>query len=65
MLASPTKDEIDQLRKTAAIMTEDEIKNADSLTDEQVKKIAQDAGVDPALLAIFINGYILHCKRVS
>ena len=46
-------------------MTENESKNADNLTDEQVKKIAQDAKIDPALLAIFINGYALHCKRVS
>jgi len=65
MLASPSKSEVEQLRKAVAIMTKDEIKNADSLTDEQVKKIAQDAGTDPALLAIFINGFALHCKRVS
>jgi hypothetical protein len=65
MLASPSKNEISQLRKAVAIMTENESKNADDLTDEQVKKIAQDAKIDPALLAIFINGYALHCKRVS
>lgn len=63
MLASPTSNEIGQLRKAVAIMTESELKNADSLTDEQVKKIAQDAGIDPAIFAIFINGYILHCKN--
>ena len=34
-------------------MTKDEIKNADSLTDEQVKKIAQDARMDPALAGNF------------
>ena len=65
MLASPSKNEIGQLRKAVAIMTENESKDADNLTDEQVKKIAQDAKIDPALLAIFINGYALHCKRVS
>ena len=65
MLASPSKNEIEQLRKAVAIMTENESKNADDLTDEQVKKIAQDAKIDPALLAIFINGYALNCKRVS
>lgn len=63
MLASPSKNEVEQLRKAVAIMTEDEIKNADRLTDEQVRKIAQDAKIDPALFAIFINGYILHCKN--
>ena len=62
MLASPSKNEVEQLKKAVAIMTADEIKNAGSLTDEQVKKIAQDAGIDSALLAIFINGYALHCK---
>jgi hypothetical protein len=65
MLASPSKDEVEQLRKAVAIMTADEIKNAGSLTDEQVKKISQDAGIDSALFAIFINGYAIHCKRVS
>jgi hypothetical protein len=62
MLASPSKNEVEQLRKAVAIMTESELKNADLLTDEQVKKIAQDAKIDPALLAIFINGYALQCK---
>ena len=42
MLASPSKNEVEQLKKAVAIMTADEIKNAGSLTDEQVKKIAQD-----------------------
>ena len=65
LLASPSKDEVEQLRKAVAIMTEDEKKNADKLTDEQVKKIAEDAKIDPALLAIFINGYSLYLKRVS
>jgi len=62
MLASPRADEIGQLKKAVAIMTESEIKNADKLADEQVKKIADDAKIDSALLAIFINGYALHCK---
>jgi hypothetical protein len=46
-------------------MTPDEKDSADSLTDQQVQKIAADARIDPALLAIFINGYALHYKRVS
>jgi len=46
-------------------MTPDEKQKADSLTDEQIQRIASDAQVDPANLAIFINGYALHCKRVS
>ncbi len=65
MLASPSSDETSQLQKAVAIMTESEINNAGELTDEQVGKIAQDAKIDPALLAMFINGYALYCKRVS
>ena len=65
MLASPTREELKQLRKAVAIMTPREKAGAALLTDEQVEKIAQDAQIDPAILAIFINGYVLECKRVS
>lgn len=65
MLVAPTKEEIEQFEKAVAIMTPDEKKNAEKLTDEQIQKIADDAKIDPANLAIFINGFILYCKRVS
>jgi signal recognition particle GTPase len=65
MLAAPSAEELEQLKKAVAIMTPDEKQNADNLTDEQIQKIATDAQIDPADLAIFINGYALHCKRVS
>jgi signal recognition particle GTPase len=65
MLASPSTEELEELKKAVAIMTPTEKQNAENLTDEQIHKIAQDAGVDPANFAIFINGYALHCKRVS
>jgi len=65
MLAAPTADELEQLKKAVAIMTPAEKKNADSLTDEQIQRIAADARIDPANFAIFINGYTLYCKRVS
>ena len=64
MLAAPSADELDQLKKAVAIMTPDEKAGADTLTDEQVQRIAADAQIDPANLAIFINGYVLQCKRV-
>ena len=63
MLAAPSSEELEQLKTAVAIMTPDEKQNADSLTDEQIQRIAADARVDPANLAIFINGYALHCKR--
>jgi len=65
MLASPTGSEIEQIKRAVAIMTEKEKRNAQNLTDQRVKEIADDAGTDPAIFSIFINGYALHCKRVS
>ncbi|MHC4395448.1 MAG: hypothetical protein ACYS1A_07300 [Planctomycetota bacterium] len=65
MLAAPTADELEQLKKAVAIMTPEEKEAAESLTDEQIQKIAADVRIDPASLAIFINGFALHCKRVS
>ena len=65
MLAAPTKEELDQINRAVAIMTAAEKQNAAALTDEQIQRIAADAGTDCANLAIFINGYALHCKRVS
>ena len=64
MLIVPDADELEQLKKAVAIMTPAEKQNADNLTDEQTQKIAEDAKVDPANFAIFINGYALCCKRV-
>jgi hypothetical protein len=65
MLAAPNAEELEQLKKAVAIMTPAEKQNADNLSDEQIQKIADDAQVDRANLAIFINGYALNCKRVS
>ena len=65
MLVSPSTEELEQLKKAVAIMTPAEKQDADTLTDEQTEKLAADAQVDPANLAIFLNGYALHCKRVS
>ncbi len=65
MLAAPSEQELEQLEKAVAIMTQDEKKSAAELTDERIQTIAADAGIDPANFAIFINGYALHCKRVS
>ncbi len=65
MLAAPSAKELEELKKAVAIMTQGEKEKVDGLTDEQIQKIAADARIDPANLAIFINGYALHCKRVS
>jgi hypothetical protein len=63
MLASPTTEELEQLRRAVAIMTPAEKQTADKLSDEQIHKIAADAKVDPGLLAIFLNGFALHHKK--
>jgi len=65
MLAAPTAEELDQLRRAVAIMTPAEKLNADRLTDEQVERLADDARIDPANLAIFFNGYALTCRQIS
>ena len=64
MLASPTSQELALLTRAVAIMTVREKEQASSLDDEQVERIANDAIVDTALFAIFINGYSLFCQRV-
>jgi len=63
MLATPTLEELEQLKKAVAIMTPAEKETVDSLTDKQIQRIATDAKIDPANFAIFINGYALHCKQ--
>lgn len=65
MLAAPSNEELEQLKKAVAIMTPSEKENAEKLTDEQIQRIAADAQIDAANFAIFMNGYALHCKRVS
>lgn len=65
MLVAPTAEELKELRRAVAIMTPTEKQNAQTLSDEQIARIAEDAGVDPGNFAIFINGYALTCKRVS
>ncbi len=63
MLQVPTGDEYEQIKRAVAIMTPAEKANAKQLTDEQVDKIAEDADSDPALLAIFFNGYALTASK--
>lgn len=65
MLACPTAEELAELRRAVAIMTPAERRDAGTLLDEQVERIAVDARIDRANLAIFFNGYALTCKRVS
>jgi len=63
MLASPTQDELEDLKRAVAIMTPAECAGAHELTDAQVAVIASDAGVNPAMFSIFVNGYALERRN--
>jgi hypothetical protein len=63
VLQAPSRDEYEQLCRLVAMMTPQEKAKADKLTDEQVKKLAADAKVDPALTAIFFNGFALERRK--
>lgn len=65
MLQSPTRDEYQQLSRAIAIMTPAERNTAEALTDEQIMRIADDAKVDKALLAIFMNGYAIAISKIK
>ncbi len=63
MLAAPSSEELEQLKKAVAIMTPAEKANAVKLSDKQIQKIAADAGIDTGIFAIFINGYVLESLK--
>lgn len=63
MLAAPTTEELEQLKKAVAIMTTEEKQNAHRLIDHQIQRIAGDAQIDSGVFAIFINGYALHRRK--
>jgi hypothetical protein len=65
MLAAPSKEEYEELKRAVAIMTADEKANAAELNDEQVARIAEDAKVDAAKFAIFINGFALESRKTQ
>jgi hypothetical protein len=63
MLAAPTREEYEQLKIAVGIMTLTEKEEAVKLSDQQVLKIADDAGIDAGIFAIFVNGYSLEVKK--
>ena len=65
MLAAPTRDEFEQCRRLAAMMTPDEKQNAERLSDAQVAALAEEAKVDKAIAAIFLNGYAIEKLNVK
>ena len=65
MLQSPSRDEFNQFQRAVAIMTPAEKEAPEALTDEQIARLAEDAGVDQAILAIFVNGYAIQKSKVK
>lgn len=63
VLQSPSGDEYRQLVRLVGIMTPQEKADAGRLNDEQVRKLAADAKMDPALAAIFFNGFALESRK--
>ena len=63
MLAAPSAEELGQLERAVAIMTSAEKENAADLPDDRIQRIAADAHIDPAIFAIFINGFALHIRK--
>ena len=64
MLQAPSRAEFEQLKRAVAIMTPCEKESVAELMDEQVMKIAEDAGIDKGLFAIFVNGFVLEKSQI-
>lgn len=65
MLQSPTRAEFEQLTRAVAIMTPAERNSAETLTDEQISRLAEDALADKAVVAIFMNGYAIEKAKMK
>jgi signal recognition particle GTPase len=63
VLQSPSREELEQIRRAVAIMTGAEKANAADLDEKQIRRIAADAQADPALIAIFLNGFALENRK--
>ncbi len=65
MLQSPSRDEFEQLQRAVAIMTAAEKESAETMSDEQIERIAEDAVIDKAVLSIFMNGYAIKKQKLN
>lgn len=59
MLAAPNEKEYADFQQAVARMTEQEKTHPETLSDEQIRDIAERAEADPGNVSIFLNGYIL------
>lgn len=65
MLAAPTAEEYEDLKRTVAVMAQREKDRAYALTDDEVQDIAARADADAGTVGIFFNGYALACRTES
>jgi hypothetical protein len=65
MLAAPSEEEYEEFQRLVDAMTTQEKRQIPTLKDEQIRDLAQRAGVSPANAAIFINGYVLAVKKTE
>ena len=63
MLQCPSREEYAGLERAVAIMTPSERRAAEDLSDEQIEKIAREAGTDTGIFAIFMNGFCLEKRK--
>lgn len=64
-LQAPSRVEYEQLARAVMRMTPEEKETAEQLSQQQVERLARQADADPALLAIFLNGYALQKKKAD
>jgi len=63
MLASPSEQEYREFCETVKVMSENEKKNADNLSDDQIAEISSLAKADQGNVNIFFNGFALELKN--
>lgn len=63
MLAAPSEQEYDEFCRAVEVMTEEEKNDPESLTDQQIRAIAERSRADSGNVSIFINGYVLARKK--
>lgn len=63
VLQAPSRMEYAQLTRVVARMSPQEKETAEQLSQARIEQLARQADADPALLAIFLNGYALEKTR--
>ena len=65
MLAAPSEEEFEDFRRLVNGMTEQEKDYIELLNEEKIQEIAKRCRTNVGNATIFINGYIIACKRAQ